>query len=110
VEAVDWQHYFESIRSACPWSYTAWRRGAIAITLWRGIITPLGSWKARLYLAPKHNPRQLRKMSERFNRERPEDEWLYSHPRFGVNSTPVPCFIQQDRQKLENIRLNMRKE
>lgn len=109
ADAANWELYFASIRSVCPWSNSAWRQGAIAITTWNGIIVPLGSWKARLYLAPKHNTRQLRKMTERFNRERSNEEWLYSHPRFGDNSTPVPCFIQQDRQTLEKIRLNNRK-
>jgi hypothetical protein len=104
ADAVNWNQYFETIRSVCPWSYTAWRRGAISITVWRGIITPLGSWQAHIYLAPQHNPRQLRKMTERFNREREQEEWLYSHPRFGDYSTPVPCFIQQDRTVLESIR------
>jgi hypothetical protein len=105
VEAkADWHSYFGLIKTVCPWSYSAWRRGAIEITEWHGIILPLGSQEARLYLAPQHNPRQLRKMSQRLNSQRPSEEWLYSHPSFGKNSTPTPCFIQQDRRRLEEIR------
>jgi hypothetical protein len=104
VETADWGDYFGSIKTACPWSYSAWRRGAIEITLWTGVIANLDSRAARIYLAPQHNPRQLRKMSQRLNSSRPSEEWLYSHPRFGENSTPTACFIQQDRRTLELIR------
>lgn len=107
-DAVNWNEYFCSIGSVCPWSLRSWRKGAIAITIWHGIITPLGSWEARLYLAPKHNPRQLKKMADRFNRTRPQEEWLWSHPQYQHHSTPVACFIQQDRKTLEMIRLNMK--
>jgi hypothetical protein len=102
--AVDWNSYFQSIKTECPWSLAAWKRGAIDLTLWRGSIFPLGTWEARLYLAPRHNPRQLKKMSMRFNTQRPHEEWLWSHPSFLNNSTPVPVFIQQDRDKLTYIR------
>jgi hypothetical protein len=46
-------------------------------------------------------------MADRFNRERPAEEWLWSHPSFAHNSTPVACFIQQDRQRLETIRFSL---
>ena len=107
---VDWEAYFKSIKTVCPWSYAAFKRAAVDLTLWRGVISPLGNWEVRLYLAPRHNPRQLKKMSDRFNRERPQEEWLWSHPSFENYSTPVPCFIQQDRQTLENIRFSMEKQ
>jgi len=101
---VDWNLYFDTIKRVCPWSHAAWKRAAVDLTLWRGTISPLGNWEARLYLAPRHNPRQLKKMSDRFNRERPHEEWLWSHPSFENYSTPVPCFIQQDRKQLEKAR------
>jgi hypothetical protein len=110
VAEVDWNQYFESIKRVCPWSHVAFKRAAIDLTLWRGVISPLGNWEARLYLAPRHNPRQLKKMSDRFNRERPTEEWLWSHPTFGNHSTPVACFIQQDRQRLETIRFSTNKQ
>lgn len=106
---VDWDSYFLSIKTVCPWSFVAHKRAAIDLTVWRGVISPLGNWEARLYLAPRHTPRQLKKMTARFNRERPDEEWLWSHPRFANNSTPVACFIQQDRFKLEKARKTQQK-
>lgn len=102
--AVNWDNYFQSIKSVCPWSLSAWRSREIHIINWRSHILELDSYQARIYIAPKHNPRQLKKMSDRFNQERPNEEWLWSHPSFGYHSTPVPVFIQQDRAKLMHIR------
>ena len=102
---VDWCKYFYAIKNICPWSYAAYKKGAIDFIQWRGTIFSLGQYEARIYLAPRHKFRQLKKMSNRFNNERPDEEWLWSHPVFGNNSTPVPCFIQQDRKRLENARL-----
>ena len=107
---VDWKQYFETIKTVCPWSHAAFKRAAVDFTLWRGTISPLGNWEARLYLAPRHNPRQLKKMAARFNIQRPTEEWLWSHPRFGNYSTPVPVFIQQDRSRLEMIRFSLEKQ
>ena len=103
---VNWNQYFESIKSVCPWSNSAFRQDKITITTWHSQISELGEKEACVYIAPKHNPRQLKKMCDRFNKQRPDEEWLWSHPRFGYNSTPVPCFIQQHRDILENIRKN----
>ena len=107
---ANWHSYFEKIRSVCPWSYSAWRRGAIEITQWHSVILDLNDLEARVYVAPNHKYRQLQKMAERFNRERPTEEWLWSHPQFQGNSAPLPCFIQQDRKRLETIRLNRKKQ
>lgn len=101
---VDWTQYFENIKEVCPWSYSAWLKREIQIISWQSRIIDLGSYKARLYTTTKHNPRQLKKMSDRFNRERQHEEWLWSHPDFGFNSTPIAVFIQQDRQGLEQAR------
>ena len=38
------------------------------------------------------------------NDERPTEEWLYSHPRYGGHSTPVPVLIQQDYELLQKAR------
>ena len=102
--AVDWEQYFNSIKQVCPWSYSAWLKQEIHTINWHSQIIDLGSYKARLYITNKHNPRQLKKMTDRFNRERQHEEWLWSHPDFGFNSTPVAVFIQQDRQLLEQAR------
>lgn len=101
---VDWHTYFEKIKKVCPWSYSAWLKGEIDITTWQGNIIDLGSYKARLYTTKTHKPRQLKKMTDRFNVEREHEEWLYSHPNFGINSTAIGVFIQQDRKGLEEAR------
>lgn len=102
--AVDWSKYFNSIKTVCPWSLSAWKRGGIDIQSWRGEAIPLDSWDARIYLAPHHKPRQLKKMCDRFNRDNPSEEWLWSHPVFEDNSAPIACFIQQDRERLLLLR------
>ena len=103
-DAVDWTEYFQNIKKVCPWSTVAWRNKEIHITNWQSKIIDLGSYTARLYCTSSHNPRQLKRMTDRFNRERTHEEWLWSHPKFGNNSTPVAVFIQQDRHSLERAR------
>jgi len=106
--AVDWGAYFESIKGVCPWSWSAWQTGAIEISHWHSQVKELKNYKARLYIAPKHKPRQLKKICSRLNLTRTHEEWLWSHPSFAHNSTPVPVFIQQDRQLLEKARNNLK--
>lgn len=105
--AVNWEEYFNNIKPVCPWSLSAWNKQEIHITKWRSHIINLDSYQARIYIALNHNPRQLKKMCDRFNITRQHEEWLWSHPRFGNYSTPVPVFIQQDRAKLTSIRLKI---
>lgn len=105
-DAVNWEEYFFNIKTVCPWSWAAWQRQQIHITKWHSHILDLGSYQARLYIAPRHNPRQLKKMCDRFNSQRTHEEWLWSHPVFEHNSTPVSVFIQQDKLLLERARMN----
>lgn len=100
-----WTHYFHSIRKVCPWSYSAWKRGKIDIAMWRGIANELEDLEARVYVIYGDiKPRLLKKIEQRLNGERQSEEWLHSHPLFGINSTPVPVLIQQDREGLEKAR------
>lgn len=99
-----WENYFRSIRTVCPWSYSAWKRGKIEIDLWKGVAKDLGTLEARVNVIITITPRLLKKIEQRLNRERDTEEWLHSHPSFGVNSTPVPVLIQQDRLGLERAR------
>lgn len=105
--AVDWREYFQSIRDVCPWSWAAWRQGKIDIVSWGTEIKELGEYSARLYVTHRHNARQLKKISGRLNRDRPTEEWLWSHPQYKNKSAPVPVFIQQDRRTLETLRQNL---
>ena len=110
VEEVNWHNYFETIKNVCPWSWASWQKNKIDIISWHSQIINLNYYEARVYIAARHNPRQLKKMSDRFNRERPNEEWLWSHPDYGFNSTPVAVFIQQDRQILDDLRRNLNKK
>ena len=47
-------------------------------------------------------------MMNLFNDEREDEEWLYSHPRYGGHSTPIGVLIQQDYALLSSIRSSMR--
>lgn len=112
VEAVrnssQWSDYFTLIRKECPWSYSAWRRGKIDIVSWTGEVKELGDWEARLYLLDR-KPRLLKKIEKRLNSTRHSEEWLHSHPSFGVSATPFPVLIQQHRQQLEQARNSLYK-
>lgn len=108
ADEVNWSQYFYNIRQVCPWSYKAWQTHKIDIVYWHSQITPLDKYDARLYIAPNYKSRQLKKMSNRLNDLRPHEEWLWSHPEFENNSTPVPTLIQQDRIYLNEIRKKIR--
>lgn len=98
-----WSDYFKSIKTVCPWSYAAWQKGKIQIVEYKGSISNLDNLEARVYCLDR-NPRQLKKLEQRYNNQRDTEEWLHSHPSFGVNSTPVPVLIQQHRLGLEQAR------
>lgn len=100
---VNWDEYFESIKTVCPWSLKAWRQNQIEIIKWHSQPQDLENLQARIYIS-KHNPRQLKKISKKLNSLRPKEEWLWSHPSFGNHSSHVPILIQQDRDKLYYIR------
>lgn len=102
--AVDWLAYFQSIKEVCPWSLSAALQGQIRIENWHSQILDLGQDKAIVYLAPKHKPRQLKRITNRLNEQFEEYEFLWSHPKFGDHSTPQAVIIQQDAKLLENIR------
>ena len=98
---VNWDAYFENIKSVCPWSYADWRAGLIQVV---ESSTPmaLGNYTARIYIVDIHGM-DLVAYSEHLN-DTTEDEWLYSEPEYGGNSTPVSVLIQQDHHRLNEIR------
>lgn len=98
-----WEDYFYSIRTACPWSYSAWKRNKIEVVLWTGTVFELNGLEARVYCLDR-KPRLLKKIEQRLNQQRENEEWLHSHPSFGINSTPVSVLIQQDRLGLQTAR------
>jgi len=98
---VNWDAYFEGIKRVCPWSYADWHGGLIQIVPSHKPID-LGNYTARIYTVDFHSC-FLRTYSDYLNNTR-DDEWLYSDPVHGGNSTPVPTLIQQCPVRLEQIR------
>ncbi len=100
-QSVDWQEYFKSIRSECPWSYSAYQQGLIDIVYYDGLIWELAHYHARVYIvnAPNLSVEALAKSLDHGH-----DEWLFSYPGYGPLATPVPILIQQDRAKLRRLR------
>jgi hypothetical protein len=108
ADEVNWSDYFASIVSVCPWSKAYWQKQKIDICEWQEQIYPLGDYVARVYKLPNASAYKLNKLMKQFNEDRPKEEWLYSHPKFGRHSTPIPVLIQQDHQLLTDIRNNIK--
>jgi len=102
---VNWQEYFLSIQSQCPWSIVAWTKGKIDIQSWTGKPVDLDVYRARIYVVKKLNKRRLKKLCARLDEG--ECEWLWSYPNWGPYATPVPVLIQQRRSELSRIRQNL---
>ena len=103
VEDVDWQRYFEDIRTQCPWSWQAYQKNQIDIVNWQNTVIPLGDFQARIYICDATDS-QLKKLAERLDDVSDEDEWLFSHPGYGRWATSVPVLIQQNRSRLNELR------
>lgn len=104
-QSVDWYAYFKSIRSECPWSYSAYLKGEIAIENWTDTdtIQPLGLYKARMYIVDYPN-NIIQAMAEELNCDDLDCEWLFSYPGYGKFATPVKVLIQQNRKELNDLR------
>ncbi len=108
AEAVDWSQYFQSIKTQCPWSLAAFNKGRIDITVNKRP-QPLGEYEARVYIIKNINPRRLKKLCNKLDKTDPDNEWLWSHPRYRKYSTPVPVMIQQNRARLTHLRMGLSK-
>jgi len=109
-EEVNWSEYFASIVSVCPWSKTYWKQQKIDVCDWTGELKELGNNVARVYKFANASDYKLNKLMKQFNEEREDEEFLYSHPKHGGHSTPVPVLIQQKHELLTRIRENMKGE
>jgi hypothetical protein len=100
-QSVNWYDYFKSIRSECPWSYSAYTKGLIDIVEYQGQRIPLGRYQARMYVvnAPDATVEALAA-----SWDQGEDEWLFSYPGYGDYATPVKVLIQQNRAQLNQLR------
>lgn len=98
---ADWDAYFEGIKQVCPWSYADWRAGLIDIVETSKPMA-LGNYTARIYIVDIHGM-DLVAYHDWLN-DNTEDEWLYSEPEYGGNSAPETILIQQDHNRLNEIR------
>lgn len=104
-QSVDWAEYFYSIRSECPWSWSAWTKGLIDIEVWSRTvdIKPLGHYQARMYLIDYPN-NIVEAIAQELDSNDSENEWLFSYPGYGQWATPTGVLIQQNRQLLNTLR------
>lgn len=100
-QSVNWYDYFKSIRTECPWGYSAYLKGQIDITAWLGKKRPLGQYLARVYVI-QASDQEVESLANSLDHG--EDEWLYSYPGYGPYATPVPVLIQQNRALLDQLR------
>jgi len=112
--APEWQTYFCSIKSVCPWSYNAMQQDNILVVQ-NAVPEEIATWyhifrnqhvnhEAFVFCLPDHSDTQLAEISANLEISCPLGEWLWSHPDHEPNSTPVPTIILQDPQRLEQIR------
>ncbi len=108
VSKREWTEYFASIVSVCPWSKAYWSKQKIDIKPWTGAILPLNQYVARMYTASQLTARELYNIMRKMNKDRDDEEWLYSHPKFKRHSTPIPVLIQQDYDILAQARHSLK--
>lgn len=100
-----WLEYFTKIKKVCPWSYSAYVNQAIDFDKWSNTYRPKPlSQQARIVICRDKKARWLKKTADKFMQLDPDNEWLWSHPQYGNNSTPVPCLIQQNQERLSLLR------
>ena len=102
-QSVNWYDYFKSIRQECPWSYAAYLKGLIDITEYQGQRLPLGNYSARMYVINAPDATVVA-LADGLDYDDKECEWLYSYPGYGEFATPVSVLIQQNRQRLTELR------
>jgi len=102
-EDVDWLKYFRSIKTQCPWSYSAYVKGQIDIVKYQGHKHPLGDYQARLYLLNVATD-TVEALCDSMAYDDDRDEWLFSYPGYGEYATAVPVLIQQNKQRLQQLR------
>jgi len=111
-EDKTWVEYFTKIRKVCPWSYNSMDK----ILVWESphncfnTIRKLYSstkFEAFVYTFPEKSAEWLESQCVLLNDSALCEEWLWSHPDADSgdgNSTHIGCLIQQDKQKLSELR------
>ena len=106
-----WANYFASIKGVCPWSLSAFMNNNILFIEYNEVCLKTWSslfnntkYEAFVYKCIDKPVEWLVNKCEELNEKDSSNEWLWSHPIEGGNSTPIPVLIQQDREQLECLR------
>ena len=67
--SIDWNQYFASIISVCPWSKSYWKQQKIDVQPWKGTknILPLNEYVARMWIHKHASGRILVNIHHRLN-------------------------------------------
>ncbi len=110
-EEVNWAEYFAKIRGVCPYSYKAHMSDKILFVDYSdkdfetfAKLYGLTEHEAFVYKCYAKSGKWLNEKCDEMNVLLAQCEWLWSHPDYGNDSTPIPVIIQQDKQTLESIR------
>tara|TARA_R100000734_G_C3298233_1_gene89181 strand:- start:95 stop:475 length:381 start_codon:yes stop_codon:yes gene_type:complete len=110
VNEDKWAKYFASIRKVCPWSLKAFMKDKILFVETTPVcldtyakLFPYTDYEAAVYKWPTASVEWLETLCAGLN-EQYDTEWLWSHPDEGGNSTHIPVLIQQDAEKLAELR------
>lgn len=105
-----WAEYFDSIKQSCPWSGQYYKMSKILFVETTPVcldtyakLFPYTDYEAVVYKWPDASVEWLQTMCNGLN-DTYDTEWLWSHPAEGGESTPCPVLIQQDAEKLAQLR------
>ena len=83
-----------------------YKKDKIDFCKWQGEsnIKELGDYVARVWIHKHASGRRLCSIHNRMNEIREDEEWLYSHPQYKGDSTPLPVLLQQNLRILNKAR------
>ena len=111
---INWQEYYASIRSVCPWSYKAYMNDTILVIdynpncfkTWSCLFKGT-KYEAFVYKMPEITAEDLETLCDYYNEtlgDKYNSEYLWSHHEEGGDSAPAPILIQQDKAQLKTLR------
>ena len=117
---IVWLHYFRRIKSVCPWSYESFLAGNTKIVPFDSEILKLSEmnwdiepWEVIVYVVNDLTLDEIDKFVAHRNDSQEKCEYLWSHPTYtkgGGNQAPYPIIIQQDRERLMELRYGSQKK
>mgnify|MGYP003108733419 CR=1 FL=1 len=106
-----WLPYFQSIKNSCPWSLKAYMKEKILFVDYaenqlKTWVSCFGATKfeALVFKCKGKSVDWLKQKEQELNALNDGNEYLWSHPDEGGESTPVPVIICQNEKVLNDIR------